>query len=430
MKLLGQATLIFADRIAFAGSIFATGVLIARTFGPEGFGLYVWASAIVQTVLGAIAVGTEAMFVRTYAAESDPQARHQVVNAFRKGLFRAALCAAACLLAAGALANLMIPSDRSTESGAGLMLWAGAASLVQLPWMIGEWRLRARGEAGRIARIRVPVLGAAFAFKCFLAVTGAPLHVLYAVIGLETAVLASLFSVEAARREKPAQTPTQSALVPPPGLGEAFRLGFAAFLWIAFVRVNPVILAAMANVNETAVYGAALALVLSFDLITTSLSAATFPSIVRERLGPDGSLSLLKRLAKAYAGLSVMFVLFIVLFGESVLKLVYGAAWDNGLPVLIALSISTIFTSSGAVRGLYINLIGRSDIQVFNGLIGLGVLLPLSIALSSQYGALGAAVAASIACAISCIVASFLFEPTRVIGRMQLSSFFPRLRSS
>ena len=428
MKLLGQATLIFADRIAFAGSIFATGVLIARTCGPEGFGLYVWASAIVQTVLGAIAVGTEAMFVRTYAAESDPCARQRVVSSFAKGLLRAALCAAALLFAAGTFADLMTSTQRTTESGAGLMLWAGIASLVQLPWMLGEWRLRANGDAGRIARIRVPVLMATFALKCMLAMSGTPLHVLYVVIGLESAVLACLFSAEASRRDKPALMSGRTSSVPPPGLREAFRLGLAAFLWIAFVRLNPVILAGVANVNETAVYGAALALVLSFDLITTSLSSATYPSIVRNRVGPEGTLALLKRLGRAYACLSALFVLLIFLLGETMLRLVYGAAWDNGLPVLMALSISTIFTSSGAMRGLYINLIGRSDIQVFNGLIGLGVLLPLSIVLSSQYGAVGAAIAATIACAISCIVASFLFEPTRAIGRMQLRSFLPGLR--
>jgi O-antigen/teichoic acid export membrane protein len=93
----------------------------------------------------------------------------------------------------------------------------------------------------------------------------------------------------------------------------------------------------------------------------------------------------------------------------------------------VVLGVSSLFTSSGAMRGLYINLIGRSDLHVANALLGLTALLPLSWVLSQHYGALGAAISMSIACALNAIAASFLFEPTRVIGRIQLRAFLPRI---
>ena len=429
MRLLGQAAWVFADRAAFAGSIFATGVLIARTCGPEGFGLYLWVSAIVQTVLGAIAVGAEVPFVRAYAGHASFVARMQVLDAFTRALRIAAMSAAVLLVMAGLAAGWLAPNLSAGGSNTQLMLFAGVASLIQLPWMLGEWRLRSSGQAARIARIRVPFLCASFCVKALLAIWGAPLHWLYLAIGLESALMAWLLCWQARQAELEGNPDSPVHLVVEiPRVPEALRLGLASIVVVAFFRLNPVILGLVAGVSETAAYGAALALVLTFDLVTTSISSAMFPSIVRDRLSPHDSLQVLRRLGNAYAGLAAVFVIAMFAFGDWLLALVYGPSWERAHPVLMVLSLSTLFTSSAAIRGLYINLIGRSDLHLANGLLGVCALLPLSLALSGQYGSLGAAVSMTLACALSGIVGSFLFEPTREIGRVQLRAFLPGIR--
>ncbi len=428
MKLFSQATWVFADRAAFAVSIFATGALIARCYGAQGFGLYVFVSAIAQTVLGAISVGAEVPFLRAFVGTTDTVARARLVRSLTRGLCMTAACAGMLMLSAGLLYGHVAPSAQTGESSLQHMLWASSLTFVQLPWHAGEWRLRAHGASSRISRIRVPALCVGFAAKVLVADAGLPLPLMYAVISLEAAIVCVLLSTVAGRVE------VQSApvLEPDPSAvslrrSDVLRQGLGSLASVMFTRANAVMLGLVAGVDQAAAYGAAFALVMAFDLVTNSVSSVALPQVLRDRSDEQTRLALFARLGRIYAGLSVLYVAGLVLLGDRLLVLVYGPSWDAAYWVLVVLGVSSLFTSSGAMRGLYINLIGRSDLHVANALLGLTALLPLSWVLSQHYGALGAAISMSIACALNAIAASFLFEPTRVIGRIQLRAFLPRI---
>jgi O-antigen/teichoic acid export membrane protein len=451
MSLMRQSAFLFADRLVFAASIFLTGVLIARCYGTEGFGLYVVASAVLQTLVGTIASATEVPFSRSWLSGRSSVAMARVHRDFVKALAMAGLFAAVCLAVAGWLLD---KPDRLTAMGvaisapAGLaaMLLAGIVSLAQLPLLPGEWRLRGIGAAASIARARVPFILVGFAVKVLAAIKGVPLWALFVLIGLESVVLGALLTwsadrlcgrsalsaapateIESATLESHAAS---NALSPAAGhtsrLQEALRLGLAALVVVAFFRLNPLIVAAVSSVDEAARYGSAMALILAFDLVTSSITSAAFPQLVRRRMTPDECLPEFRRLGRVYALLSLGYIAFVALFGQALLGAVYGKAFESSYPVLLILACATPFTSSAALRGLYINLAGRSELHLANGLIALAVLTPLSVVWSASHGATGAALAMALACAASGVAASFVFPSTRAIGRVQIRSFIPR----
>lgn len=428
MKLFGQATWVFADRAAFALSIFATGALIARTYGAQGFGLYVFASAIAQTALGAMSVGVEVPFLRTFVSTTGTAERARLVRSLSRSLCIAAACAGMLMLSAGSVYGYLVPPPDTDGSNLQQMLWASSLTFVQLPWHAGEWRLRAHGESSRISRIRAPALCVGFAVKVFLADAGLPLPLMYAVISLEAAIVCLLLSV-AARRVDAQAPPHCNPDLSAPSLrrSDVLRQGLGSLVSVMFTRANAVMLGLVSGVDQAGAYGAAFALVMAFDLVTNSISSVALPQILRDRGNQQTQLAFFSRIGRVYAALSAAYVSALIVLGDRLLVLVYGPSWDVVYPVLVALGVSSLFTSSGAMRGLYINLIERSDLHVANALLGLTVLLPLSWMLSQHYGALGAAIAMSVACAFNSIAASFLFEPTRLIGRVQLRAFLPRL---
>lgn len=427
MSLARQSQWLLADRIVMVASLFATGVIVARCYGPVGYGAYLIASAVVQTIVGAIASGADVPFVRAFVRAADPGARDAVVRRFALGLLAASGVSGFVIAGIAALSanGLFAGGDGAPDSQlpAGLML-AGLASLPQLPLWLGEWRLRASGQAARIATLRVPLAAAGLCVRLALAAAGVPLWGLVVAIGLEASLvaLAMWWRWDDGYPMSPAARPVAVARDP---LGEAVRLGVAALLVVAFFRVNPLVVGAVSGVAETARYGAALSLVLAFDVLTSSLSAAAFPRLVGAACEPVASLPDLLRIGRLCALLSTGFVAATVLFGEVALTLVYGEAYRDAYPVLVALSLTTPFTSSAAIRGLYINLLGRSELHVLNALVGLAVLVPGSLWLASAHGALGAAIAMVVACAASGVAASFAFATTRPMGVIQLKSFVP-----
>jgi O-antigen/teichoic acid export membrane protein len=451
MSLMRQSAFLFADRLVFAASIFLTGVLVARCYGTEGFGLYVVASAVLQTLVGTIASATEVPFSRSWLSVRGPAERSRVHRDFVRALAIAGLLAAVCLSGAGWLAakphRLAAMSDAmSAPAGLSVMLLAGMVSLLQLPLMPGEWRLRGVGAAASIARTRVPFILVGFTVKLMAAISGVPLWALFALIGLESVVLGALLtrsadrlSVGSALSAAPASEIASAtlesealsgALSPAAGhpsrFPEALRLGLASLAVVAFFRLNPLIVAAVSSVEEAARYGSAMALIFAFDLVTSSITSAAFPQLVRRRMTPGECLPEFQKLGRIYALLSLGYIAFVAMFGQALLGAVYGDAFVSSYPVLLILACATPFTSSAALRGLYINLAGRSELHLANGLIALAVLAPLSVVWSASHGATGAALAMALACAASGVAASFVFPSTRAIGLVQIRSFIPR----
>jgi O-antigen/teichoic acid export membrane protein len=434
VSLARQSQWLVLDRVALVGSLFATGVLVARGYGPSGYGAYLIASAVLHTVIGVIGSAADVPFVRAFVGAADAAARTSVLRAFGWGLAVASVLAGALIAGVAwlVLAGAFGATAGSPESRmlAGL-LFAGLSALPQAPLWLGEWRLRAARQSHRIATVRVPMLLVGLALRIALVAWGLPLWMLVLLIGVETCAVAAAmwwrWDAQAGadalqERAVPSGAGTAAAARP---LREALRQGAASLLVVVFFRVNPLIVGAVAGIPETARYGAALSLVLAFDVLTSSVTAAAFPRLVGRGAEPSACLPALLRIGRAYAAMAVCFVAGALLFGEQVLAIVYGADYRDAYPVLVVLSATTLFTSSAAVRGLYINLIGRSEFHILNAGLGLAALLPSSLLLASAHGALGAAVAMLAACAASGLLASFAFETTRPVGRVQLKSFLP-----
>jgi O-antigen/teichoic acid export membrane protein len=428
LSLARQSRWLLADRLVMVGSMFVTGVIVARGYGPVVYGSYLIASSVIQTIIGAVGSGADVPFVRAFVAASDAAMRTAVVRRFARGLLIAALVAmvvpvlAAVLVGAGAFGNEAGSSTSGALSG---LLLAGIAALPQLPLLLGEWRLRAAGRADRIATLRVPLVVAGLSVRMALVAADVPLWMLVVAIGLEASLVAlAMWWRWDDAFEGPASGPRRDIGRGP--LAEAFRQGAASLLVVTFFRINPLIVGAVSGVSETARYGAALSLVLAFDLLTSSVSAAAFPRLVRHGAEPQDSLPALLEIGRTYAALAAGFFVATVLAGGPLLALIYGEPYRDAYPVLLVLAATTLFTSSAAVRGLYINLTGCSELHLMNAAFGLAVLVPCSLWLSASHGALGAAVAMVVASAASGLAASFVFATTRPVGIVQLKSFVPR----
>ena len=448
MSLVKQSATLLADRLVFAASIFLTGLVIARCYGTEGFGLYVIASAILQTMLGTISGSAEMPFSRAYLSTDDLVRRNRLQRNVVLALGAAGLICALGLAIAGwvfsypeRLKGLGARIEAAPELS--LMLWAGVVALVQTPFLPGDWRLRNNGQALAIARTRVPIIAVWFVVKALAAFNGFPLWSLFVLIGLESVILGVSLTraadrlITAPARHGPSDAgrlaaDPQGARTAASGgqvsFQEALRHGLAQLVYNAFFRLNPLILASVSSVEETARYGSAQTFIFAFDLIAVSVSAAAFPRLMRSGIRPDDCFTQLRRLGQAYALMSMGFIVFVVLFGQALLGHLYGESFRAAYPALVIFACATLFTSSALIRTLYINLCGRGELHLANNLIALAVLAPASFFLSARYGAVGAAGAMALACAVSGLASSFVMPATRGIGRVQLRSFLPRPR--
>lgn len=386
---------LFSMAIAFASS-----VVIARALGPTAKGSYDLAIAtanVTAMILGS--AGIAGITLAVARGDASPLPLLKVLG----GLAVVQVLVAAVLLwtiSATPLASALLPAERSP-----LVIWMisllvaamsvlaySRSMLVGLQQIVSaNWR----DLWGRTAAVSIIVAG--LVVGGLLHSTASPLLVLELTVA--GTILSCFLMIQALLRIH----------LPREGRSGLRRVvGYGAPLYVGNLvqflnyRLDVFLVAAFVGARELGLYATAVALGQLLWLASGSVAVALLPRVASR--SPIEGAADAARLTRFTLLIGVVGAAALTLVASPLVHLVYGQAYADSIPMLLALLPGVVAFVSVSVLAAYIVGLGRPQINLMVAIVGLCATLPLDLILIPRLGAIGAAIASTVSYSLSAIV--------------------------
>jgi O-antigen/teichoic acid export membrane protein len=361
---------------------FAINVGIARFYGVELLGIYVYLIALVLVFQTAAGAGMPALLTRDIAA--DPARTSDYVG---KARAFALINGGAATAAYALLACWILPLDRLAPA------LALGATVLPSAWMaIQEAYFMARREHHWIAVLAFVENAAKIALAALAFAFGFGLMGLC--LGVAAARLAAFVLGERLMRKLDGRPRVKSSRAELIAFGKAV-IPFAALMTLAilYFKIDVLLLEALQGERETGFYAAAVTLQTLFLLLPSSATAALYPrlcSMFRETAEDYAKVTLLS--TKLLTAGIAPFSLLVICFSDRLLALVYGQEFTASAPTLALLAAALPFHAANGVLGQSLQA-GRLQIPALKVVcVGLLTHVVLILGLVPRLGMEGAAV--------------------------------------
>lgn len=295
---------------------------------------------------------------------------------------------------------------------------------IALAFAIFEPLMQARERFGLMALAQSGVILVGAIVKLYLIYSGAGLKLFWMAILAEAAVAAIITTVFMIATNGLPRV-SENFRVFRGMVGAYAREGFpfmlAGLSVIAFMRVDQIMLAALAGTESVGLFSAALRITESFFSLATIASVVLFPRLLKQRLTSreeyEAGLVMLLRVFLA-VGLCIS----ILMTGVSgpLVALIFGEDYAGSAP-LVALHAWVMVPAFWGVvshRWLVAEQLGRYEFM--RTTLGLGVNVMLNIILIPQYGAIGACVATLVSQLFSYVLVNYFVANLRKLGELQV----------
>lgn len=389
------------------------GVLIARALGPAQFGLLSFALAIV-TVLGAVGtLGLESVTVRELVR--DPTNRTRVLGTvFALKLAGSAIAALLVVL----VAWLLRPDEPHVWRICAII----AIGQLFLAFDAIDYLFQARLQS----RYSVIAKNAAFCVvaivRVVLVVRHASLDAFVWAIALEYVLAGVLLLATFGRVEG------LSALkwdfrrdVAVRLLRSSWALVLSGLVIAIYLRIDQIMLAAMAGDAAVGVYSVAARLAEVWYFVPMALASSTLPALIQSRERSRAEFTRrTERLFTIMVLLSVAVAIPMTLLARPVVLFLYGREYAGSVVPLIVLAWTGVFVSLGVARESWMLAEGLMTHSFATTAWGALINVLLNLVLIPRYGGLGAAFATLAAQIVAVSLATLLYRPTRPVFQMQL----------
>ena len=385
---------------------FAVAVVLARTLGPAGYGIYAYVFALISLLSIPAQFGLPVLVTRE-TAKAHVNREWEVM----RGVWRWATlgsCALALVLALGAGAIAWFFAARFTE----LQLITFAWGLLLVPLLaLGKLRGAALRGLRYVVQGQLPEMMLRPAFFLLLL---AFLFVLWPEDGLTSAKAMALHVVAAATafgvgawllmRARPAEVRgvDEVAYRHRQWFFSTMPLAFIAGMQLITQQTDLLMLGIFLTAEEVGVYRVAMqgAVLVSFGL--TAIGMVTWPYYAR--LYEKGDMAAFQRVAtlsaRAMLALALPVAAIFILFGQWLLAFVFGSEYVSAYYPLVILACANVIHAGFGTVGPLLNMTGYESITARGIAIAAGCNVVLNAAFIPLFGMLGAAVATSIALVI------------------------------
>jgi O-antigen/teichoic acid export membrane protein len=360
------------------GLVFLAQILAAQLLVPSAFGSYSLAFTIFTLTALMAQAGLPLSLLRRASAAlvrgESAEARHEIVSALLVGTIAGVIAGA---LLASPLGSWVLDEAFPRTAVASIAVLIGVRTVLRvlenlLPEVLRTFRMFAR----------VAVFNGLLMNVLFCAVLGVAL-VAGADASLEDVMLVSI--VVAAIALIPAASSVFRRLRALDRTRVVLRnpiepATWMSTIWIAVVvQLDLLVVGALGNSQETALYSAAfrLAFIVSLPLIAVNQVVPPFIA----RWYAEGERTRLQSTLQATAGLallgSLVMLIPLLLFGESLLGLLFGDYYRAGFDVLLLLAIGQVAQTAAGSSGFALLMIGRQRLLA----VILAISTPITLAL-------------------------------------------------
>jgi len=386
------------------------GVWLARYLGPQLFGDYSYAIAMVMIVSPMATLALDGIAIRRMV--QDPSSRNQVLGTSFFLMLGGGVIAFGLAMTSIFWAR---PEDRLVQWLVGIM---AAGTIVQAFIAIEFWF-----ESQMQWKFTVFAKTSAFLLlslvKIGLILLQAPL-VAFAWAALADTAIGSVGLIIVYRfRGYSIKSWRFSRTMAKKLLRDCWPLFLSTLLTMIYLRIDQIMIGNMIGSGELGNYSVAVRISEVWYFIPIVISSSVFPAVVRaEATSEELYYAHLQRLYNLMAFLAYIVAVPVAFFSKEIIHILFSSVYNDAGPLLAILIWTGLFTSLGAARNVFI--VSKNWTRINLASIGLGCSLNivLNFILIPEYGAMGAVGATFISYWFAVHGTCFLFKSLRKTGWM------------
>jgi len=392
------------------------GIWIARFLGPNAFGPYSYAMALVALFGVFSRLGVDEILVREIVRSH--AARHELIGSAFAMKLAGGLAAFAAAVSCTVILRPAQPTVLALVAIIAAGLVAQSIDVIDL-WFQSQLQSRRSVVARNIAFLTTSLLkigfilaGAAVAAFAFAGL----LELLLAGAGL---VAAYRLSGETLSAWRASWSRARFLLAP------SLPLIFAGLAVSLYMRIDQVMISAMLGDAAVGRYSAAIRLTEAAYFIPTVICSSSLPGIISLRASnPAQFRARMQWLFDVMVVLALAIALLLSLFAGQVVQFLYGGAYVSAAPVLAVHAWSTVFVFLGVASGAWLLAENLTSVSFYRTALGAVANIGLNFWLIPAFGVVGAAWATLLSMAIATF-GVFVDSRSRPAGAMMLRALFP-----
>lgn len=391
---------------------------IARTLGPEQFGLLNFASALLAIFLSVSALGLEIPLVLRLAQGQSAGELLSVALWLRLG---AAVTALACCVA------IAFSLHASNPEALAVTLIVSLALLGYVPSVFDCW-FKASVEAAAPALVRLAATVISLGAKVACLVLGGDVIALAWTVAFEALVYGLLMSLAwwkaVAGKSHLVLWPERARLSQL--LRDSLPYLISISATVLAMKVDVVMLGVLSTHTQTGIYSLVQKLSETLYVLPVALMDSAYPLLARKQLeAPATGAFQGQLLFDLTAACAIVASIAGVLLAGPAIRLFFGSGYEAAIPLFHLHAWTCIAVALHAARHRWMATLGLQRYAPAVTVTGAAISIALNAALIPRFGAYGAAWAALLSSFASGLAASFVIRELRPLGMLQLRALWP-----
>ncbi|HEY9609033.1 flippase [Allocoleopsis sp.] len=410
-KIIGNTGWLFTEKIVQLVLGLLVGVWITRYLGPERFGRFNYAIAIVGLFVPLAKLGLDSIVIRNLAR--DPSCQNETLGtAFVLKLISSSLTFLATL---GFI--ILFTSNSSLYSQETLWLVGIIASgtVVQSFEIIDFWfQSQIQSKYSVITRNVAYVIMTGV--KIVLLQVRAPLIAFAIAMSVEYVLSAIGYLISYRFSGNLIRSWKVSFGYAKTLLKDSWPLILSGIVIMIYLRIDQVMLGQMVGDRAVGIYSAAVKISELWYFVPSAIVSSVFPYIVKAKdIGEEVYYKRLQQLFSAVSILAYAVAIPVTFLATPIVTLLYGKNYTEAGAILNVHIWAGLFVSLGVARETWITTEGLMKFSAATAAAGAVVNIVLNYFLIPYYGGLGAAIATVIAQIVSDYAVGAFYPPTRKI---------------
>jgi PST family polysaccharide transporter len=410
-QIIGNTAWLFTEKIVQMGLGLLVGVWVARYLGPEQFGRFNYATAIVGLFTPFAKLGLDSIVVRNLARDSACK-EETLGTAFVLKLIGSTVMLFVTVGAIFLITPGATPDNIETRWLVGVV---AVGTIFQSFDIIDYWfqsqikskySVWARNGAYitmclvriGLIQMKAPLIAFAIAMATEYALSAIGMVIIYRFNGnLLKAWQVSLSSAKSL-------------------LKDSWALILSGIVIMIYMRIDQVMLGQMIGDKSVGIYSAAVKISELWYFAPMAIVNSVFPSIVKAKeISEEVYYNRLQKLFNILSLLAYSVAIPITFLSPWIVTLIYGQYYAEAGPILTVHIWAGLFVSLGVARETWLTTEGLMKFSAATTALGAFVNVVLNFVLIGRYGGFGAAIATVIAQIVAAYAAGALYPPTRKI---------------
>lgn len=415
---LANSGWLISDRILRLGVGLCVGVWMARYLGPEQFGIFSFAVAIV-TLLGALpTLGLDNIVIRDIVR--NPRCSDETLGtAFWLRVSGAALMWLVVMIAV----LLLRPVDELARWLVGIL---AAGSVFQAfdtidLWFQSQMQVKYTVYAKNAAFVSIAIARIVLIFLKASLIAFAWAGMIEVLLGALALVIVYSYKGQSITQWYLSISRARALL------NDSWPLVLSAVAVSLYLRIDQVMLSAMVSDRAVGIYSVAVRLSEVWYFLPIALVNSIYPLLVKSKQArPDIFLRNIQRLFNLISAMAYMIVVPASILSGAIIETVYGSTFAEAAPMFSVLMWAGFFVALGVAREAWLITEGLMAYSFGTTVFGAVVNICLNWLFLPQYGGLGAAFATLLSQIVAVSVSTLLYPKTRMVFGMQFRALFLR----